>query len=237
MSIPVLPVELPKVGNLDPDAVDAAYGSIRALAAEAMDLARPAADDEGTVASTWSPVGYGTGASLALLTMRGQVARVRAKAGRAEALIARAASSGGAPQRGPSDGQFVNEAEVLGRGILEALRIADDAFTYSPVDHEMPGRVDGQLPLDQAVRLAQKLHHLSYHLPYIAQALRTVRDLDGNPVVTAGLAETEKAAVALYQSSERVMRDLDPDYGPHRRTDPDASARRQSPAVINPDQH
>jgi hypothetical protein len=63
---------------------------------------------------------------------------------------------------------------------------------------------------------------VAYHLPYVAQALGRVVDLDGNELTPAGAATTDTAARALYQASKTLMRTLDPHHGPHARPTTDS---------------
>jgi hypothetical protein len=76
-------------------------------------------------------------------------------AGRFQSVHAVGSADPSAPRDVDREEEPLSEADALSHGTLDALRIADAAFTRSPVDHELPGRVNGQLHLDLAVRLTQ----------------------------------------------------------------------------------
>lgn len=203
--------------DLDPDAVETAYDAVATLIDTMQDTLhhKTGLDD---AARSWSESAADEPAPAVVAETLGWVRQLRAESARAEQALLGAAASGAQPTLpgiSPITRDGLTPAQVTAQAALDALRAAVDVLRTSPIDYKLAARIEGQLGLDDAVLLAQALHHVAEHLPYVVQGLRTVLAPEGREITPQGAEQADTAARALYHASERMMRNLDPNFGPH----------------------
>jgi hypothetical protein len=204
--------------DLDPDAVETAYDAVTTLIGTMQDTLHNKTGLDEDAARTWSESTADEPAPTVLAEALGWVRQLRAETAHAEQALLAAATSGPQPTLpgiSPITTDGLTPAQVTAQAVLDTLRAVADLLRTSPIDHTLAARIEGQLGLHDAVLLAQALHHVADHLPYLAQGLLTVLDPAGREITPQGAVQADTAARALYHASERMMRDLDPNYGPH----------------------